>query len=102
MDDELKKYFSYRASLPPGVKAETFAKLKQAEANEARTPSLWIWSVVAFDFLISVSVLFVLWVLFGHGLIVYAVTMFVGMSLFAAVVVATVRSAEGGAACSGL
>jgi hypothetical protein len=102
VDEKLKKYFSQREDVPPEIRAQTFAMLKEAENRDAtQTPSRWIWSVVLFDFLISSAILFALWVLFGQGIIVYAVTIFCGMSLLAAVVAAAVRSFEGRFAWSG-
>ncbi|MCL2198779.1 MAG: hypothetical protein FWB80_07635 [Defluviitaleaceae bacterium] len=88
-DEELKIYFSERTPLPYGLREQTFAKLK--EAKEAK--SNWIWGIIAFDFIISASILYAGWLMFGQGIFMYFVTIIFAMSLVAAVVVTGVRNA---------
>ncbi|MCL2386540.1 MAG: hypothetical protein FWC89_03215 [Defluviitaleaceae bacterium] len=107
IDNELQKYFSARTPPPPELTARTLTKLAEAREREAESvnsisvSSIRVWGIVAFDFVISAAILFALWMLFGHGIVVYLVTLFIGMSLFSVVAVAVFRSVEGRVLCFG-
>ena len=91
-DSALKAYFSERHPLPPGVKAQVDGQLKEAAAKASSmsvfTPSRWIWGLVVYDLFISVAILFILWLFFGQGIIVFLSAAYASLSLIAATAIA--------------
>ncbi|MCL1883555.1 MAG: hypothetical protein FWF81_07385 [Defluviitaleaceae bacterium] len=102
-DSKMKHFFSERTELPSDVRAKTFALLREAEESEnlsAASPRL-IWGIVAFDLVISIGLLYAVWAIFGQGILAYAATWLIGITMVVAVALAAVRSLEGGIQWSG-
>jgi len=90
LDEVLKNHFSGRIQPPPEIKLAVAAQLNTAKNMKVSFVPRWIWSVVAYDFILSAAILSALWMLFGQSLIMYVAAVFVGLSLMSAVVVVTV------------
>jgi hypothetical protein len=67
-DEALKNYFSQRTAVPPHITARVSAQLSEAH-EAAQKPGGFVWGIVAFDFVVSFAILYVLWVLIGQGVV---------------------------------
>ena len=93
-DDALRKYFSHRTTAPPHITARVTSQIYEAQScEEIEKPALFVWGIVAFDFIVSFAILYVLWILIGHGIVLYTAAAFVIFSLFAVVAITFVAQA---------
>ncbi|MCL2361790.1 MAG: hypothetical protein FWC73_08270 [Defluviitaleaceae bacterium] len=88
----LKAYFSENAAPPPELSAQVRAKLSAAKTTQCqeRTSVIWIWSIVIYDIIISSVIMYLIWTIIGPHTIVYVVTAYGVMSIFAVTIIAII------------
>jgi hypothetical protein len=88
-DDALKKYFAGRTEVPAYIQARVSARIHGSQEVPEKPP-LFVFGIVAFDFVVSFAILYIIWVLAGAGLVFYSAAAFAVISLFWAVTITLV------------